>query len=265
MSEPVILIEKKDGIATITLNRPKSLNALSMELRQAISDTFENLKNDSSVAVAILTGAGRAFCAGIDLKEVSAGDNKLEELVKNRKTSDRSGGLVTALKKFGRPIIGAVNGVAITGGFELALACDILIASTEAQFADTHARVGILPGAELSQKLSRVIGIYRAKEISLTGNFISATQAEAWGLVNRVVEPAELLPTCERLAKDILSCPQDMVQKYKQLIDDGFHMTFGDGLDLERRTGHEHSLSVKSEIIAQRRQGILERGRKQKK
>lgn len=260
MSEPVLLVEKKDQVATVTLNRPKSMNALSAELRIAIADAFADLKNDPAVGVVILTGAGRAFCAGLDLKELASGGGMLGELNKQRKAETN---LASPLKNFDRPIIGAINGVAITGGFELALACDILIGSTEARFADTHARVGILPGSELSQKLSRLIGIYRAKEVSLTGNFVDAKQALDWGLLNRVVEPAELLPACRALAADILSCPMEMVQKYKKLIDDGFHMTFGDGLALELKTNIAHFQSVKPEAIAGRREGILERGRKQ--
>ena len=105
-----------------------------------------------------------------------------------------------------QPIIGAVNGVAVTGGFEVALGCDLLIASTEARFADTHARVGILPGWGISQKLPRLIGIGRAKELSFTGNYIGADQAERWGLVNRVVAAEDLLPTCLALARDMASC-----------------------------------------------------------
>jgi enoyl-CoA hydratase len=260
MSEPVIRVEKQDQVATVTLNRPKSMNALSSELRFAIQDAFSDLKNDPDVGVVILTGAGKAFCAGLDLKELASGGGMLGELNKQRKAQVN---LATPLKEFDRPIIGAINGVAITGGFELALACDILIASTQARFADTHARVGILPGSELSQKLSRLLGIYRAKEISLTGNFVDAQQALAWGLVNRVVEPEELLPACRALAADILSCPMDMVRKYKKLIDEGFSMTFGEGIALELRTNIEHFKSVKPEAIAGRREGILERGRKQ--
>jgi enoyl-CoA hydratase len=237
------------------------MNALSTELRLAISDAFADLRKDPSIGVVILTGAGRAFCAGLDLNELSAGKNMLGEMTEGRKGDAN---LAVPLKEFGRPVIGAINGAAVTGGFELALACDILIASTEARFADTHARVGIIPGSELSQKLSRLIGIYRAKEMSLTGNFISARQAEAWGLVNRVVEPADLLPACRVLAEDILSCEPDMVRKYKKLIDDGFHLTFGDGLELERKTNYDHFQSVQPDFIARRKEGILKRGRKQK-
>ena len=261
MSEPVLLVEKENHIATLTLNRPRSMNALSTELRLALIDAFDDLTKDPFVHVAILTGAGRAFCAGLDLKELSAGAGMLGELAEERKTDAN---LTTVFKKFGRPVIGAVNGAAITGGFELALGCDILIASSEARFADTHARVGIIPGSELSQKLSRLIGIYRAKEVSLTGNFIDAKTALDWGLVNRVVPPEELMPTCRALARDIRSCPQDMVRKYKKLIDDGFHLSFGEGVALERKINYEHFRSVSSETIAERRQGVMERGRAQK-
>jgi enoyl-CoA hydratase len=169
----VLLVEKSGGIATITLNRPEALNALNAELRLAIETTFRDLAKDDEVRVAILTGAGRAFSAGIDLKELSRGR------MESSGAADYD--MIGAIRDFGAPLIGAVNGHAITGGFELALACDLLIASENAQFGDTHARVGIVPGWALSQKLPRLIGIARAKELSLTGNFIGAEQAERWG------------------------------------------------------------------------------------
>jgi enoyl-CoA hydratase len=261
MSKAVIVIEKKNGIAIVTLNRPKAMNALSTELRTAIADTFNDLKRDPSIGVAILTGAGRAFCAGLDLKELAAGENIIGK--RQKKDKNRTN-LIAPLKKFGRPIIGAINGPAITGGLELAIVCDILIASTKACFADTHARMGIMPGSELSQKLSRVIGIYRAKEMSLTGNFIDAEKALAWGLVNRVVAPQDLLSTCQALASDILSSPQDMIQKYKKLIDDGFHMSLDEGLALEKETFTLHLESLTTETIESRGRKVVERGRKQK-
>jgi enoyl-CoA hydratase len=260
MSEPVIIVEKRNEIAIVTLNRPEAMNALSNELREAVFNVFAGLKNDPEIGVAILTGAGRAFCAGLDLKELSSGGGLIEEILQGRYEKVN---ITRPLKEFGRPIIGAINGVAITGGFELALGCDILIASSNACFADTHARVGILPGAELSQKLSRLIGIYRAKEVSLTGNFISAQQAEHWGIVNRVVKPEELLPTCIDLAKDILSCPRDVIVSYKRLIDDGFFTTLQQGIELEQKVNHEYFLTVKANEIAKKKDGIQKRGKKQ--
>ncbi|MEM7410572.1 MAG: enoyl-CoA hydratase [Myxococcota bacterium] len=251
----ILLVEMSGGLARITLNRPDALNALNAELRDAIRDTFDRLAADPDVRVAILTGAGRAFSAGLDLKELSAAP------LGTSGASDED--TIAALHRFPGPIIGAINGFAVTGGFELALACDVLIASEAAVFADTHARVGIVPGWGLSQKLSRLIGIGRAKEVSFTGNFIDAAQAERWGLVNRVVAPGELLPACESLAADMLSCDPASLVRYKQMIDEGYAQTFGDGLRTETRLSRRHLESVTPEAIADRRAGIQERGRRQ--
>ena len=260
MSDNDLLLEREDGYAVVTLNRPDVMNALSPQLIGRLCATFRELEQDTAVRAVILTGAGRAFCAGLDLKELADGKGMIDELSEKRRSRIN---LATPFKEFGQPVIGAINGPAITGGFELALACDILIASHEARFADTHARVGIIPGSELSQKLSRLLGIYRAKEVSLTGNFIDAQQALEWGLVNRVVSSEELLPTCYKIAEDIISCPRDMIIKYKRLIDDGFHMAFGDALELERKTNYEHFQTVQAETIAQRRADVIKRGREQ--
>jgi enoyl-CoA hydratase len=253
----VLLVEKSGGIATITLNRPEALNALNAELRRAIEQAFRDLAKDSEVRVAILTGAGRAFSAGIDLKELSRG--RVEE------SGAADYDMLGAIHDFGAPLIGAINGHAITGGFELALGCDLLVASENAQFADTHARVGIVPGWGLSQKLPRLVGISRAKEISLTGNFIGAEQAERWGLVNRVVPAHELMPTCLQLAQDMLSCDPPSLRRYKQMIDRGYAGTFADGMALEQRISREHLADVTAEAIAGRRAGIQDRGRQQQK
>ena len=204
----------------------------------------------------MLTGAGRAFSAGIDLKELGSA-----EAMGDSEAAETS--VVRAMGAFEGPIIAAVNGHAITGGFELALACDVLIASTRAIFGDTHARVGIVPGWGLSQKLPRLIGIGRAKELSFTGNFIDAEQAERWGLVNRVVEPEALLPTCRRLAEDMLSCDPPSLRRYKQMIDRGYDEAFGEGLRLESRQSREHLEGVTPDAVAERRAGIQRRGRGQ--
>jgi enoyl-CoA hydratase len=260
MSEPVLVVEKKDGIATLTLNRPKAMNALSRELISRIGQTFTDLREDKETGVVILTGAGRAFCAGLDLKELS------EQGVGDRETeaSDTLDAM-DIIYSFDRPLIGAINGTAITGGFEIALACDFLIASTEARFADTHARVGVLPGWGLSQKLSRMIGIGRAKELSFTGNYLSAEQALAWGLVNRVVEPDDLLPVCRTLATEMLSCVPGLVSRYKHVIDQGYGMNFSEALRMERETSKEYAKKLTADFIASQRQGVQERGREQKK
>jgi enoyl-CoA hydratase len=254
----VLLVEKSGGIATITLNRPEALNALSTELVGAIERAFRELANDDEVRAAILTGAGRAFSAGVDLKELSSGRPRGPGAADNT-----ANGMLDAIHVFAAPLIGAVNGHAITGGFELALACDILIASENAVFADTHARVGIVPGWGLSQKLPRLIGIGRAKELSFTGNFIDAAQAERWGLVNRVVPADELLPACRKLALDMLSCDPPSLRRYKEMIDRGYAGTFADGMALERKISRDHMTGVTPEAVAGRRAAIQDRGRKQ--
>jgi enoyl-CoA hydratase len=261
MSEPVLQIAKKDGVTTLTLNRPQAMNALSRELRRALIKAFGELAEDRDTGVVILTGAGRAFCAGLDLKEL--GGEVGSHAANETEAAVAGGELVQAIARLEQPIIGAINGFAITGGFELALACDVLIASTDARFADTHARVGIMPGWGLSQKLSRAIGIYRAKELSLTGNYLTAELAGAWGLVSRVVPPQELLPTCEKLARDMLSCDPTVLRAYKKVIDEGFAQTFADGMRIEAEASRKHVSAVTPEAIAKRRAAVQERGRAQ--
>jgi len=256
MSSPVLLIEKSDAVAHVTLNRPAAMNALSRELRQALTQGFRELAQDAAIRVVILAGAGRAFCAGLDLGELGSGEGQPLGAFSD-------GDMIGAIRSFPGPVIGAVNGFAITGGFELALACDLLIASSEARFADTHARVGILPGWSLSQKLPRLIGISRAKELAFTGNFIDAQQALAWGLVNRVVPPAELLPVCRQLANDMLSCDPQSLRGYKQLIDAGFATTYEEGLRIEARVSRDHARAITPEMVAKRRSAVQERGRRQ--
>ncbi len=262
MSSPVLLIDRDGAIATLTLNRPEALNALSAELRLALSTGFRDLEADPNVRVAIVTGAGRAFCAGMDLKELASNSPDASG------PPDRGAGhldLADAMAAFTGPIIAAVNGHAITGGFELALACDVIIASTQAKFADTHARVGILPGWGLSQKLPRLIGISRAKELSFSGNTIDATLAYEWGLVNRVVTPEELLPACLKLAKDMASCVPAVLTGYKRLIEQGFGMPLPDALRYERAASIESAKAATAALIAMRREGVLARGREQSK
>ena len=188
----IVLIEKQNGIATVTLNRPEALNALSVAMRQAIADAFHALQADDQVRVIILTGNGRAFTAGLDLKELG------QTGMGTKDSRSETINVAEAMRDVGKPIIAAINGFAVTGGFEIALACDILIASTEARFADTHVRMGVVPGWGLSQRLARLVGASRAKQLSFTGNYLDAETACRWGLVNEVLPPDELLPYCRK-------------------------------------------------------------------
>ena len=227
MGYETILVERSgDGIATLVLNRPEKLNALSIALRKEFAEAINELEADSSVRVLILTGAGRAFTAGLDLDEWGA---------PGAAAADAYGhDAVEALLRFSGPVIGAINGLAITGGVEIALACDVLIASTEARFADTHVKVGLLPGWGGSVRLARRIGINRAKELALTGRFLSAEEALAWGFVNCVVAPEQLRPEAEAMARQMLAGVPETLVAYKRLLDDGCAASFDKALGLER-------------------------------
>jgi enoyl-CoA hydratase len=174
----LVTVERDGAVAVVMLNRPEAMNALSRGLRAQLAHTIRELDAEAQIRAIVLTGAGtRAFTAGLDLKELGAGEASLGAAG----DQDSAANPLAAIEQCRKPVIGAINGVAVTGGFELALACDILIASENARFADTHARVGVMPGWGLSQRLSRRIGISRAKELSLTGNFLDAETASAWG------------------------------------------------------------------------------------
>lgn len=257
----MLLIEKpSDGVAVVTLNRPEAMNALSKALRLALHQAFVDLEADASVRVIVLTGAGeRAFTAGLDLKELST--DPLGMGAAN--ATDPAQNPARAVLACAKPIIGAINGVAITGGFEVALACDVLICSTNARFADTHARVGITPGWGLSQKLSRCIGPYRAKELSLSGNFLDAAKAYEWGLVNRVVDPSELMDTALELARQMADIDADMLVTYKAMIDDGYALAMTEGLTLEHKRSVIHNAAVTPDMVAARRTAVQARGRSQ--
>ncbi|QKR99076.1 enoyl-CoA hydratase [Sphingomonas sp. CL5.1] len=259
MSE-LVLVEIAEGVATVTLNRPEAMNALSLALRHALHDAMRRVDADDTVRAVVLTGAGtRAFTAGLDLKELGSVAGGLGAA----NATDATDNPVKAIESCRKPVIGAINGVAITGGFEVALACDILIASDNARFADTHARVGVMPGWGLSQKLSRLIGISRAKELSFSGNFLDAATAERWGLVNRVVPAGELLPAARKLAADIASADADFIAGYKKLIDDGFALPFGEALALEHRISSAANARVTPEAVEARRAAVQARGRAQ--
>lgn len=254
----LILVSRDDAVATVTLNRPEAMNALSRALRADLAAAMRGLAADGGIRAIVLTGAGtRAFTAGLDLKELGADTSNLGAA--NAESADENP--VKAIELCPQPVIGAINGVAITGGFEVALACDILIASTAARFADTHARVGILPGWGLSQKLSRIVGLGRAKELSLTGNFLGAEAARDWGLVNRVVAPDELLPAAQALARDIASADPAMVRGYKRLIDDGYALPFGEAMALERARSTAANRAVSADAVEARRLAVMARGR----
>ena len=238
-----LLVERSDeGFATIAFNRPAKLNTLSMTLRRELAQAVGELEADPAVRVLILTGTGRAFTAGLDLDEWSAAPAAAAwEL-----------NAVAALEKFSGPVIGAINGLAITGGLEIALACDVLLAASDARFADTHAKVGLLPGWGGSVRMQQRLGSHRAKELALTGRFFDAQEALAWGLVNRVVPPEQLMTEAQALARQMLANVPEGVVAYKKLLDEEAKRPLAEALIFEREAAQTANLGVSREEIDSR-------------
>jgi enoyl-CoA hydratase len=259
--EPILRVEHDGGVAVVTLNRGKQLNALSVALRREIVAAMRSLAADPGVKVIILTGSGRAFSAGVDLKEAGATGFALGTGDKAVDAGDIN--LAAAFAACPQPIIGAINGFAITGGFELALMCDLLLASSEARFADTHGRVGLMPVWGLSQKLQRIIGPGRAKELSFSGNFLDAATAERWGLVNRVLAPEELMPAARKLAAEMAQVDGALLRKMKAVMEEGAAMPLPEALKLEIHVGNAHNAAVTPQAAEASRKTVMDRGRGQ--
>lgn len=255
MSEAVVLVEKREGIATVTLNRPEKLNALNRELRLGFCHAMQALRGDPEVAVVIITGAGRAFCVGLDLRELGTPAGGIRD--------EGNVTFVSVIEDMAVPVIAAVNGFAITGGFELALACDLIIAAEGAQFADTHARVGVMPGGGMSARLPRAVGIRKAKELSLTGNYLPARDAERMGLVNRVVAPDQLMTAARELAAQIAGAKQNIVRQMKRLYDQTTRASLQEALRIEQDTFREFNRQANLAELGQARDSVMERGRSQ--
>ncbi len=252
MADDVIHTEVRGGVATVTMHRPAARNALDSELRRAVPATFRELDADPHVRVMILTGSDPAFCAGLDLKELSANGLAADPDA----TPLPFGGL-------SKPLIGAVNGPAVTGGLELALGCDILIASERASFADTHARVGVMPGWGLTVLLPQAIGIRRARQMSFTGNYVDAVTAERWGLVNLVVAHEELLDVARSLGRDMASIPPENLRAIKQAYRAAAAPADDPALAAERDHSRAWLRNFDADALAANRAEIQARGRNQ--
>lgn len=264
-----LIVEVAEGVATVTLNRPQARNALNDTLRTALRATMGDLDADATVRVVILTGADPAFCAGLDLKELAASPGSLRGSADGRTLPGDSGGFSddTGLKlpfpEMSTPVIGAVNGVAITGGFELALACDFLVASEQARFADTHARVGVMPGWGLTVQLAEAVGLRRARELSATGNFLGARTAYDWGLVNHVVGHRDLLIFARALAADIAGNDPTGVGHVLGTYRAQAKAQQSELLEMESARSAEWLRSNSPDDLEDRRRAVTERGRDQ--
>lgn len=226
MPNPV-LFEVDNHTAIITLNRPERRNAINQALLIALYDALDEIRSSGTIRAAIITGAGKSFCSGLDL-EAFHSENIFNPRGDGRDFPD----VIDACRK---PIIGAINGHAVTGGLEIALQCDFLIASERASFADTHARVGIHPGWGMTQLLQEAVGIRRAKQMSFTCEFVDAESAFNWGLVNEVVPHEELLQRAKQIAGAISDANRPMLDTIRELMESRRNASLKQALAKERR------------------------------
>jgi enoyl-CoA hydratase len=231
MRSDFIIEERRESVAIVTLNRPEKLNALSRETIAALSETFKNLENDENLRAVILTGTGeRAFSAGTDLSE-------LTHLSANEATTvaERGQDLCNQIEQSQVPVIAAINGIAAGGGCELALACHLRIATPKARFSLPETKLGIIPGYGGTQRLMREVGRERALELILTADTINAEDALRLGLVNRVVQPSELLSAAEALAREIVQLAPLAIRACLKAVVRGAEMRLEEGLKLEAK------------------------------
>jgi enoyl-CoA hydratase/carnithine racemase len=237
-----LLVEKRERALWLTLNRPEALNAIDPEIVEGVSAALAANSADRTLAAVVITANGRAFCAGADLKAardraMSDGDQASRIFVASVSA------LMSELEGFPAPIIAGVNGLALAGGLELVLSCDLVIAGHQAKFGDAHATYGLLPGAGGSVRLPRRIGSIRAKQMMFTAEFVSADQALDWGLINEVCSGDQLATRLEALVRKIAEKSPLGIRRMKRLVDDGLDSDFASALQHEQRISAEHSYS----------------------
>jgi enoyl-CoA hydratase len=247
MTDDILLIDTDERVRTLTLNRPQSRNALSSALRDLFFGALTDAETDEDVDVVVLTGTDPVFCAGLDLKEL--GDQSALPDISPR------------WPPMTKPVIGAINGAAVTGGLELVLYCDIVIASEQARFADTHARVGLLPTWGLSVRLPQKVGIGLARRMSLTGDYLCAADALRAGLVTEVVPHERLLSAARQVAASIVGNNQNAVRALLASYHRIDESLTGEGLWLEAMAARQFRTT--GDDIAANREAVLQRGRAQ--
>jgi len=224
-----ILFEKKNAIAYVTVNRPKVLNALNMATMDELRAAFHDIKNDAGVRVVILTGAGeKAFIAGADIGELAQ-----HNTVTAKEYTHRGQSVLNLIENLGKPVIACINGFALGGGCEIAMACTMRLASENAKLGQPEVKLGLIPGYGGTQRLPRLIGKGLAMQLLLTGEIISAQEAQRIGLVNEVVSPAELIPRAEAIAQKIIANGPLAVQYTMEAVNKGMEMPLAEGLYLE--------------------------------
>lgn len=230
MKFETIIVEIEEGIATITLNRPEVLNALNSQVFNEISDAAKNLGEDESVRAVIITGGEKVFAAGADIKQMAS--LNAVDIVKGVRPSKIT---MNLLENMSKPVIAAIAGYALGGGCELTLAADVRIAADNAQFGLPEIKLGILPGGGGTQRLPRLIGAGKAKELIFSGDIISADEALRIGLVNKVVPADQLIPEARKMAKKFISKGAVALQLAKSCINEGLQVDLETGLQYEHK------------------------------
>jgi len=249
--ENAVIAERRGQALHLVLNRPNALNALDQAMVETISRELNEAARDPALIGVVITGRGRAFCSGADLKSAQEkARTGAEEAARNFVA--RASALMREIELFPAPVIAAVNGLALAGGLELVLCCDLVVAASTARFGDAQAKYGLLPGAGGSARLPRRIGAVRAKQMMLTAEMISAEQALGWGLINETCEPNELPSKVEALLGKLADKSPLGLRRMKRLVDDGLDMSIEAALvrELEVSIEHSHSHDRKEGLAA---------------
>jgi len=246
MSYQNIILEKSAGKAEVTLNRPDKLNALSFDTYRELIQAFEEIEKDMEIRVVVLKARGRAFCAGADLGDLATTASAMQDF-SPAKLGEMMGDMGSlsidaygAVENCSKPVIAAIHGLAVAGGLELIEACDFAIASEEARLGDQHANFGLVPGGGGTQRLPRLIGIRRAKELLLTGDWISPQEAERIGLINKVVPADKLDEAVEEMCQKFINKSPSATKTMKRLVNEGMQMDLASGIELEAKAVFEH-------------------------
>jgi enoyl-CoA hydratase len=248
----LVLLEDRGAVRLLTMNRPEARNALNIDLISALHAALIDADRDASVRAVVLTGADPAFCAGLDLKQAQRDGSAYFERL-------HAENCITKVAQLSKPVLGAINGAAITGGMEMALGCDFLVASDQAVFADTHARVGILPGGGMTARLPHLVGAGMARRLSMTGEVIDAARAEAVGLVTEVVAHEQLLNRTVELATQICEVATPVMQGLKAIYVAGAAATIDPALAAEQTI----TATRNTDGLGERYRQVAERNRRQ--
>lgn len=229
-----VLVEKNNNVVTITLNRPQALNAITTTMLAELKQALDDAGSDQAIGVVVLTGTGRAFSAGVDLKEL--GKMTLEKGSISALLNDSARAVIKTIQTIPKVVIAKVNGYCFTGALEIVLACDLMVTAEEAKFGDTHAKWGLRPTWGMSARLPNAVGLRKARELSFTADTFTGRDAVEWGIANRAVPLPELDAAVQTLAKKILANSRGSIAAYKVLYNQGAGKTVAEAVEFEQNS-----------------------------